>query len=161
MQLKWKIKRGNFTAAILLTGCFMLTTANVGMAEEGSKVQIDFTKIQRALNKGGTASGGTAAPAPSVSASQMPANMSAKTPAPAANSMQTGPAAIGMMDEKMNQVMGETMGNAFAGSDMMAEMQKKVMAENMGSIQESVQASVMKSIQGAMQQQPAMDSPAK
>ena len=159
MQLKWKIKRGNFTAAILLTGCFMLTTANVGMAE-GSKVQIDFAKIQQALNKGGTATGGTAVPAPSVSASQMPANMSAKTSAPAANGMQAGPAAIGMMDDKMNQVMGETMGNAFAGTDMMAEMQKKVMAENMGSIQESVQASVMKSIQGAMQQ-PATDSPAK
>jgi len=159
MQLKRKTKRGNFTAAILLTGCFMLTTANAGMAE-GTKVQIDFAKIQQALNKGGTASSGTAAPASAIRAGQIPANMSAKTPAPAANGTQTGPAAIGMMDQKMNQVMQETMGGAFAGSDMMAEMQKKVMAENMGSIQESVQASVMKSIQGSMQQ-PAMDSPAK
>ncbi|MCI5125446.1 MAG: hypothetical protein D3925_13470 [Candidatus Electrothrix sp. AR5] len=153
MQLKRKTKRGNFTAAILLSGCFMLTTANAGMAAEGAKVKIDFAKIQQALNKGGAASGVTAAPASrrSTSQGQMPATMSTKTPAPAA---------IGMMDEKMNQVMGETMGNAFAGSDMMAEMQKKVMAENMGSIQESVQASVMKSIQNSMQQ-PAMGSPAK
>jgi len=161
MQLKRKTKRGNFTAAILLTGCFILTTADAGMAE-GTKVQLDFAKIQQALKKGGTASGGTAAPAPDVSAGQMPVPTAAPAAkmAKTANGMQGNSAVIGTMDQEMNQVMGDTMRDAFVGSDIMAEMQKKVMAENMGSIQEAIQASVMQSMRGSMQQ-PAKDSPAK
>lgn len=54
MQLKQKKNMGKLTAAILLTGCFMLTTANTGMAE-GTKIQLDFSKIQQAMNKDATA----------------------------------------------------------------------------------------------------------
>ena len=162
MQLKGKTKMGNFTAAILLTSCFMLTTASAGMAE-GTKVQLDFAKIQQTLKKGGSSTGGIVTPAPRTSAGQLPtnilANMSANAPAQAAKGMQPGPgsAVIGMMDEEMSKMMEKTMGETFVTSDIMAEMQKKIMAENMGSIQESVQASVMKSVQGSIKQ-PAMDS---
>ena len=142
MQLKRKIKRVNFTAAILLTGYFVLTTASAGMAE-GTTVQLDFAKIQQTLNKGGTASGGIVAPAPSMSAGQMPAK--GMQPGP-------GPAVIGMMDEEMNQVIKNTMGGNIMTSDIMAEMQKKIMGENMGSMQETIQASVMKNMQGSVQQ---------
>ncbi|CAK8725137.1 hypothetical protein KKHLCK_15955 [Candidatus Electrothrix laxa] len=156
MQLKRKTKRGNFTAAILLTGCFMLTTANAEMAE-GTKIQLDFTKIQQALKKGATASGGAAAPAPGMSTGQLSANTAApavNAPAPTTNGMQPGPAVIGMMDEEMSKMMEKTMGETFVSSNLMAEMQKKIMAENMGSMQESIQASMMKNMQGSIQQAP-------
>ena len=158
MQLKREIKRGSFTAAILLTGCLMLTTAGSVMAE-GAKVQLDFAKIRQALNKGGADSGGAAAPAPGVSAGQMPVPTAAPA-AKTANGMQGNSVVIGTTDQEMNQMMGDTMRDAFVGSDIMAEMQKKVMAENMGSIQEAIQASVLQSMRGSMQQ-PAKDSPAK
>ncbi len=151
MQLKRKKERGNFASAILLTGCFMLTTANAGMAQ-GAKVQLDFTRIRQALNGTETVSSGTAAPVPDVSAGQMSANTVAPTVKSVANTVQAGSAVIGTMDPEMNQVMGDTMRDGFVSSDIMAEMQKKVMAENMASIQESIQASVMKSVQGSIQQ---------
>jgi hypothetical protein len=158
MQLKQKINRGKLTAAILLAGCFMLTTANAGMAE-GTKVKLDFVKIQQAL-KGGTASGGTAAPAPGMNVSQMAAKMSARMPAnipgnalaPVGNGMQAGSPVTGTMGPDVSQMIKNTMGGDFVSSDVMGEMQKKIMAENMGSMQEGIQASVMKSIQGSVQQ---------
>ena len=101
MQLKRKKKRGNFAAAILLSGCFMLTTTDTGMAE-GTKVHLDFSKIQQPLNKGATASEGTAPPAVNS----------------AANSIQAGAV-----------VMGETLRQNFLNSDIMTEMQKKIMAD--------------------------------
>ncbi|CAK8717529.1 hypothetical protein H206_02871 [Candidatus Electrothrix aarhusensis] len=100
MQLKQKKNMGKLTAAILLTGCFMLTTANTGMAE-GTKIQLDFSKIQQAVNKGTTASGGTA------------------------------PSAVNTVKsiEEGAIVMGETLRQNFLNSDTMTEMQKKIMAD--------------------------------
>lgn len=134
MQVGQKKNIGKYAVAILFTGCFMLATANASMAET-PKLQLDFTKIQQALNKGNTASDGTAASTPAASTGQVSATATSPT-----NGMPVGPDMMGAMSESM------------MNSGIMAEMQKKIMAENMGAIQKSMQASIMQSMQGTVQQ---------
>ncbi|MCI5211523.1 MAG: hypothetical protein D3910_22695 [Candidatus Electrothrix sp. ATG2] len=109
MQGKRKKNMGKVTAAILLTGCFMLTTGHGVMAQESKsnpettppKVKLDFDKIQQTLKQDNTASGGTAAQA---------------------SSMQVKPAMTGNTGRETPQARGEAMRKKNLSSDVMAEL---------------------------------------
>ncbi|MCI5148981.1 MAG: hypothetical protein D3916_06265 [Candidatus Electrothrix sp. MAN1_4] len=142
-----------YTAAILFTGCYMLATAHVTMAEEAPNVQIDMAKINQALNQQATPGNGTAG------------QMSAKTAASTMQNMQRKSATTGTMGSTgttrttenatqpmpAQQVLDGSMRDALISSDVMAEVQQKVMAENMKVIQKSMQESIMKNMMGSMQ----------
>jgi len=149
MQSKQKKNMGMPTAAILITGCFMLTAAFSAVAQE-NKIELDFTKIRQALNKNKPETGMTSTPAYGVSGRQMTEQGTA--PISSADTMEVGPGVIGTMDEELNKVMTETMQDTVINSDIMVEMQRKVMAENMSSIQESIQSSVMENVRNSVQQ---------
>jgi hypothetical protein len=121
MQLKQKKNTGKLTAAILLTGCFILTTVDTGMAE-GTKVQLDFSKIQQALHQGATTSGGTA---PSAG------NNTAK-------SIEAGAV-----------VMGETLRQNFLHSDTMSAA--PALGVNSGQMLNNTVAPTVKSMANSMQ----------
>ena len=158
MQVDWKINMGKCAAAILLTGCYMLATAYVTMAEvpKVPNVQIDMEKIKQALNKQAASDNGTTAPVSTMNA------VSAKPAASTGQNMQgesTSMGSSGSMGSTGNmtqpmpaqQVLDASMKDAIVGSDVMAEVQQQVMAENMKNIQKSMQESIMKSMMGSVQ----------
>lgn len=152
MQVDWKINMGKCAAAILLTGCYMLATAYVTMAEvpKVPKVQIDMEKIKQALDKQAASGNGTTAPVSTMNA------MSAKPAASTGQNMlgeSTSMGSTGNMTQPMpaQQVLDASMKDAIVGSDVMAEVQQQVMAENMKNIQKSMQESIMKSMMGSVQ----------
>uniref|UniRef100_UPI00405666D2 hypothetical protein n=1 Tax=Candidatus Electrothrix sp. TaxID=2170559 RepID=UPI00405666D2 len=160
MQVDWKKNMGKCAAAILLTGCYMVATAYVTMAEV-PKVQIDMEKIKQALNKQAASGNGTTAPVSTMNAGQV----SAKPAASTGQNMQGestsmgSSGSIGSMGSTGNvtqpmpaqQVLDASMKDAIVGSDIMSEVQQKVMAENMKTIMKSMQGSMMKSMMGSVQ----------
>lgn len=132
-----------YTAAILLTGCYMLATAHITLAEAPT-VQIDMAKINQALNQQARPGNGTVG------------QISAKTAASTVQNMQRKSASMGTTENATQpmpaqQVLDASMRDALISSDVMAEVQQKVMAENMKAIQKSMQESIMKSVMGSMQ----------
>ena len=149
MQLKLRKNKGKLTAAILMTGCFMLTTAHSAMAQQDAAVppvQIDLSKIKPAADMKKALSDGMAGMPEMMSGmmSGMP-GMPAKTAAADKKSASAASAATGSMKQKTASGT-----ESFMDSNTMLEMQQKAMMENMKKMQPAIQASVMKNVLSSM-----------
>lgn len=145
MEVKQRKNKGKLIAAILFTGCFILTTAYLSTAQTKAPIQIDFSKIKPAADmKKALSDGMSGMPGMKTGSGQMPV----KTAPSKAKTTSTASGTTGTMNQAIADTMGNTMQDSFMNSNMMAEMQKKVMAENMKTIQASVMESVLKSMQG-------------